>query len=158
MSYPDRIDHDLIRLLQNNGRLSNKELAQHVDLAPSTSLERVRRLYDTGAIRGVHADIDPKILGIGLQALCFIELAKHKRDVVENFRREILQRPEIIATYLMAGRYDFLVHVMVRDTSHLQDLALDAFTSRPEVTRIETSLIFNYERAFVLPDYCQEEI
>ena len=157
MSYLDRIDRQLIQLLQNNGRLPNKELAQQVDLAPSTCLERVRRLCEMGAIRGVHADADPTALGIGLQAIYFIELTKHKRAVVENFQTEILQLPEVIAAYLIAGRYDVLAHVVVRDTDHLRDLALDAFTNRPEVTRIETALIFNYTRHFVLPDYLYDE-
>lgn len=158
MSYLDRIDRKLIQLLQNNGRLSNKELAQQVELAPSTCLERVRRLYETGIIHGIHADVKPTALGVGLQAIYFIELTKHKREVVENFQMEVLQMPEVIAAYLIAGRYDFLAHVVVRDTDHLRDLALDAFTNRPEVTRIETALIFNHARCFTLPDYLQDEM
>lgn len=157
MSSLDRIDRKLVQLLQNNGRLSNKELAARVELAPSTCLERIRRLHEHGIVRGIHADVEIKALGIGLQAIYFIELTKHKRDIVETFQTEVLQIPEVIAVYLIAGRYDFLVHVVVRDPDHLRNLALDAFTNRPEVTRIETALIFNYARCFELPDYLEVE-
>jgi DNA-binding Lrp family transcriptional regulator len=157
MSDLDRIDRKIVQLLQNNGRISNKELAAQVELAPSTCLERMRRLSQAGIIRGFHADVEAKALGIGLQAMYFIELSKHKREVVTKFQSEVLQIPEVVAAYLIAGRYDFLVHVAVQDTQHLRDLALDTFTSRPEVTRIETALIFNYSRSFELPSYLEDE-
>lgn len=157
MNNLDRIDRQLVQLLQNNGRLSNKELAAAVGLAPSTCLERIRRLSQTGIIKGIHADVEVKALGIGLQAIYFIELTKHRREVVESFQTEVLQIPEVISVYLIAGRYDFLVHVAVRDTQHLRDLALDTFTNRPEVTRIETALIFNYDRCFELPNYLEDD-
>jgi DNA-binding Lrp family transcriptional regulator len=92
-----------------------------------------------------------------LQSIYFIELAKYERNVVETFQKEVLQIPEVVAVYLIAGRYDFLVHVAVRDTQHLRDLALDAFTSRPEVTRLETALIFDCARCFELPDYLKDD-
>ncbi|KYC41819.1 ArsR family transcriptional regulator [Scytonema hofmannii PCC 7110] len=158
MSNLDRIDRKLLQLLQNNGRLSNKELATQVELAPSTCLERMRRLSQDGVIKGIHADVETQALGIGLQAIYFIELTKHRREVVETFQAEVLQIPEVIAIYLIAGRYDFLVHVAVRDTQHLRDLALDTFTNRPEVTRIETALIFNYARCFELPNYLEDDL
>ena len=157
MSDLDRIDRKIVQLLQNNGRISNKELAAQVELAPSTCLERLRRLSQAGIIKGFHADVEAKALGIGLQAIYFIELSKHKREVVTKFQEEVLQIPEVVAAYLIAGRYDFLVHVAVRDTQHLWDLALDAFTSRPEVTSIETALIFNYSRSFELPSYLGDD-
>ncbi|MBI4784026.1 MAG: Lrp/AsnC family transcriptional regulator [Oscillatoriophycideae cyanobacterium NC_groundwater_1537_Pr4_S-0.65um_50_18] len=157
MSDLDRIDRRIVQLLQNNGRISNKELAAQVELAPSTCLERMRRLSQSGIIKGFHADVEAKALGIGLQAMYFIELSKHKREVVTKFHAEVLQIPEVVAAYLIAGRYDFLVHVAVRDTQHLRDLALDTFTSRPEVTRIETALIFNYSRSFELPSYLEDD-
>ncbi len=83
----------------------------------------------------------------------FIGLAKHSRELVESFQSEMQALPEVRSIYLVAGQYDFLMHVAVRDAQHLRDLALDRITVRPEVTRIETVLIFGHERNFVLPDY-----
>jgi len=149
----DRIDTEILRLLQKDGRISNKALAAQVGLAPSSCLERVRQLQRTGVIRGIHADVDPEALGIGLEAMYFIELAKHSRDMVEAFQLAMVALPEVRSIYLVAGQYDFLMHVAVRDAQHLRDLALDRITIRPEVTRIETVLIFSHERSFVLPGY-----
>ncbi len=152
----DRIDFEILRNLQNDGRISNKSLAAKVGLAPSTCFERVKQLQTEGMINGVHADIKPKALGIGLEAIYFIGLAKHSRGLVETFQLEIEQMPEVRAIYLVSGQYDFLVHVAVRDTEHLRNLALDSFTVRSEVTRIETVLIFDHSRKFLLPNYLYE--
>lgn len=152
----DRIDADILLALQKNGRLSNKELAAAVGLAPSTCLERVRRLRDEGVIQGFRAEIDPKALGIGLHALISVRLRKHARDRVEAFRAHILSLPEAVAVYHMAGNMDFLVHVAVRDSDHLKDLALDSFAMHREVEHMETSLVFEHARAPHLPMYPKE--
>ena len=153
----DRIDFEIIRLLQNDGRISNKSLAAKVGLAPSTCFERVKQLHANGVINGVHAEIQPKAVGVGLEAIYFIGLNKHARDTVESFQRDIEQIPEVRSIYLVAGRYDFLVHVAVQDTDHLRNLALDSFTIRPEVTSIETVLIFGHTRKHVLPNFMEDD-
>jgi DNA-binding Lrp family transcriptional regulator len=71
----DRIDFAILAALQNDGRLTNKELAGRVGLAPSSCLERVRRLREAGTLRGSHAEVDPAVLGIGLQALLAVRTA-----------------------------------------------------------------------------------
>lgn len=149
----DRIDSEILALLQKNARLSNKELAAAVGLAPSTCHERVRRLFEAEVITGAHAAVDPRALGVSLQAMIGVRLARHSRDTVEEFRRQMIARPEVIATYYLSGVTDFMLHVAVRDSEHLRDFALDALTSRDEVARVETSLIFEYARDPRLPDY-----
>ena len=149
----DRIDCALLAALQNDGRLSNKELAARVGLAPSSCLERVRRLRETGVLRGVHAELDPASVGIGLQALIAVRLRQHSRDLVEAFRAHVLSLHEVISLFHVAGANDFLVHVAVRDANHLRDLALDAFTRRDEVAHLETSLVFEHARSAEMPLY-----
>jgi DNA-binding Lrp family transcriptional regulator len=141
----------LVTALQKNARLSNKELAAAVGLAPSTCLERVRKLRAAGVLTGFHAEVDPSALGIGLQALVAVRLQRHSRTLVEGFRAHALTLPEVVAVYHVAGATDFLVHVAVRDADHLRNLTMDAFTTRREVAHIETSLIFGYTRAPMLP-------
>jgi DNA-binding Lrp family transcriptional regulator len=140
----DKIDTAIVRALQQDARLSNKELAHRVALAPSSCLARVRRLRAAGVLRGFHADIDPAALGVRMQALIFVRLARHARKHVQGFRRHALGLPETLALYHVAGQHDFLVHVGVRDADHLRDLALDAFTTLREVARMETHLIFEH--------------
>ena len=147
----DRTDVGILRLLQNNARLSVKEIAAEIGLAPSTTHERVRRMRESGILLGTHVEVDPKALGIGLEALLMIELSKHNRGIVDQFLDEIVSVPEVRSAFLVSGRYDLVVHVVVRDTQHLKDLALDQFTTRPGVTRIETSIIFDARRRYELP-------
>ena len=147
----DRTDFGIVAVLQNDARLSNKELAARVGLAPSSCLERVRRLTQAGVLRAFHAEVDPRALGITLQALVFVRLKQHSRRTVREFRHHALALAESMALYHVAGQHDFLVHVGVRDADHLRDLALDAFTTRPEVAQIETHLIFEHMRRALRP-------
>jgi DNA-binding Lrp family transcriptional regulator len=149
----DRIDCELIEHLQNNARLSNKELAAAVGLAPSSCLARVQRLRVEGVLKGAHAEVDPEALGVGLQALIAVHLRQHSRSQVKAFWKHILSLPEVLAVFHVAGAHDFQVHVAVRDAHHLRDLALDAFTTRPEVAQIQTSLIFEVVKGKVMPNY-----
>lgn len=147
----DRIDFEILTLLQKDARRSNKELAAAVGLAPSSCLARVQRLRDGGVLKGFHAEVDPGYLGIGLQSLIAVQLQKHSRTMVKAFWKHVLGLPEVLAVYHVTGEYDFQIHVAVRDAHHLRDLALDAFTTRPEVSRIATSLIFESIRKSELP-------
>jgi DNA-binding Lrp family transcriptional regulator len=147
----DRIDCEILAALQNNARLSNKELAARVGLAPSSCLARVRRLQEERVLRGFHAEVDLAAFGIGLQALIAVRLRQHSRRVLERFRAHLLSIPEVVSIYHVAGRQDFLVHVAVRDADHLRDMALDKLTTRPEVAHLETSLIFEHLRREAQP-------
>lgn len=148
---PDRTDFGILRLLQNDASLSNKEIAAAVGLAPSSAHERLKRLRDAGVLRGSHADVDPKAMGVGLEALFFMELSKHERVTVDRFMADVVDIPEVRSAFLITGRYDFVVHVVARDTRHLKDLALDRFTNRPGVTRIETCIVYEARVRHELP-------
>ena len=149
----DRIDCGIIDLFQKDARLSNKELAAAVGLAPSSCLARVQRLRAEGVIKGAHLEVDPEALGIGLQALIAVQLREHSRARVKAFWKHVLGLPEVLAVFHVAGTHDFQVHVAVRDAHHLRDLALDAFTTRAEVAHIQTSLIFEWAKSQRLPNY-----
>ena len=127
------MDIAILGLLQNNARLSVTEFAAEVSLAPSSTHERIRRLRSSAVLRGTHAEVDPKALGIGLEALFMVELSKHKRGTVDRFMDDIAGVPEVRIAFLVTGRYDVVVHVVVRDMQHLKDLAVDRFTNRPGV-------------------------
>lgn len=149
----DRIDSDILAALQNDARLSNKELAARVGLAPSSCHERVRRLTARGILRGAHARVETAALGIGLEAMIGVRLARHSRDAVSAFQTALAAEAEVVGIYYLAGDTDFLVQVAVRDADHLRDFVLDRVTSRAEVGRVETSLVFDYARNPVLPNY-----
>ena len=153
----DEIDFKIVRLLRNNARLSNKQLAAEVGLAPSTCLVRTRLLQQSGVLTGFKAEVNPAALGVGLQALISIRLKRHYRPDVEAFRQHALDLPEVVRFYHVAGPIDFLVHVWARDSQHLRDLAMTAFTARKEVSHIETELIFEHVSCQELPSFLDQE-
>jgi DNA-binding Lrp family transcriptional regulator len=149
----DRIDRAIIDALQNNARLSNKELASSVGLAPSSCLARVRRLTEAGVLRGFHADVAPRTVGVGLEAMTAVRLTQHVQDNFRSFFEHAISLPEVVAVYQVAGADDFLIHVAVRDADHLRDFVLDAISTRPEVAHLETALIFQHQLKHVMPQY-----
>ena len=149
----DRIDFDILTALQNDARLSNKELAAHVGLSPSSCLERVRRLRREGALGGAHAEVSDAALGIGVQALIDVQLTRHARELVDDFLAYVLEVDEVVAVYHVTGEHDFLLHVVVVDTEHLRDLLLDRFTTRSEVARVQTRILFSHRRKPVRPNF-----
>lgn len=153
----DRIDYQIVRLLRNNARLSNKELAQKVGLAPSTCLVRTRLLQQSGVITGFKAEVNALALGVGVQAMIAVRLKRHYKPDVEAFRQHALELPEVVRLYHVAGPIDFLAHVWARDPEHLRDLAMTAFTAREEVSHIETELIFEHSSCQDLPSFLDEE-
>ena len=153
----DRIDTGILAALQNKGRMSNKVLAAAIGLSPSSCLERVRRLQDRGVIRGYHAEIDPVALGIGLQAFVSVRLSKHTREAVDAFREHLMSLPEVVSIYHVAGQDDFMAHVAVKDANHLKNLTLDAFTTREEVARLNTALVYERVSESAWPNYATDE-
>ena len=147
----DRFDVAILAALRKNARISNKRLAETVGLAQSTCLERVRRLVELGVLRGFHADIELAPLDMGMQALIAVRMREHSRELVDSFRAYALTLPQVLGVFHVSGADDFLVHVAVRDSHELRDLALDAFTTRPEVDRIETRIIFEHMSSWTLP-------
>lgn len=152
----DRIDYRIVRLLRNNARLSNKELAEQIGLAPSTCLVRTRMLQQSGVLTGFMAEVDPAALGVGLQAMISVRLKRHYKPDVEAFRQHALELPEVVRLYHVAGPIDFLAHVWTKDSAHLRDLAMTAFTSRREVSHIETELIFEHVSCRDLPSFLDD--
>ncbi|MEE4294025.1 MAG: Lrp/AsnC family transcriptional regulator [Xanthomonadales bacterium] len=153
----DRTDFQILSLLRKNARLSNKDIAAKVGLAPSTCLVRTRMLQQSGAITGFKAEVNPRALGVGLQAMIAVRLKRHFKPDVEAFRRHALDLPEVVRFYHVAGPIDFLVHVWTRDSEHLRDLAMTAFTAREEVSHIETELIFEHVSCVDLPPFIERE-
>ncbi len=148
----DRTDREIVAALQEDARLSNKALAARVGIAPSTCSERLKRLEAAGVFRGFHADVDPAVLGIGLQAMITVRLRRHAAEEVKAFRTHAITMAEVVSVSHVTGRNDFLIHVVVRDADHLRQLAVSGFTTLPEVDHIETSLIFEHVGSGVLPD------
>ena len=154
----DLIDDAILSALQNDGRMSNKELAAAVGLAPSSCLERVRRLQDRGVLTGFHAYVNTDALNIGLQAFVSVRLSQHSREIVESFRDHLISLREVVGVYHVAGQVDFMVHVAVRDAQHLRNLTLDEFTTRAEVSRLNTAIVYEHSGETAWPNYGVDDL
>jgi len=149
----DQTDLDILALLYQDARLTNKEIAEQVNIAPSTCLERIRRLQQDGVVKGAHAVVNYDALGGHIQAMVAIRLNRHEKGIIDHFQEEVTQLPEVIGLFHMGGENDFLVHVSVKNTQHLRDFVFSAFTSRTEVVHLETALIYEYARGKNLPAF-----
>lgn len=149
----DDTDRKIIRALQDNARLSNKELAAKVHLAPSSCLERARRLKESGVLAAFHTRVDPAAIGVGLQAIISVKLRGHTHENRETFREHALGRDEVVALYHVTGARDFILHVAVRDAEHLRRLIVEELSARVELEHLETSLILQ-EANRPLPIFC----
>ncbi|GII56365.1 AsnC family transcriptional regulator [Planotetraspora thailandica] len=142
----DSTDRAILRELQNDARLPNKDLAERVGVAPSTALERVRGLRRRGLITAFRAEVDTRALGRSLQALLALRVRPHTSQLVDPLRTFVLGLPETIALFHVAGPEDFLVHVAVPDADHLHRMILERILVRPEIIHLETTLIYRTER------------
>lgn len=140
----DPVDLEILRLLQNDARTTYKDLAAAVGVAPSTCLDRVNRLRRTGVILGHELRVDPARLGRPLEALLAVQVRPHRRELIGPFVERVRALPESRTLFHLTGPDDYLVHVAVASTGDLQRLVVDEFTSRPEVARVETRLIFQH--------------
>ncbi len=148
----DQTDYAILSILQEDARTPVKAIAEQIGLALSSTHARIKTLREEGTLRGAHTDVDPAAFGVGIEALFMIELAKHERGTVDSFMDALVEVPEVRSAFLVTGRHDLIVHVVARDTAHLKDLALDRFTNRPGVTRIETAIVYEQRRRNVLTD------
>jgi DNA-binding Lrp family transcriptional regulator len=146
----DRLDSALVRMLQEDGRRTNRDMAATLGIAPSTCLERVRSLQQRGVITGFHAEVDPAALGRGLQAIIAVRVRPPTRERIEAFQAFLEEMPEVVSVFVLTGHDDFLVQVAVRDTDHLHAVVLDKLTTRPELADVRTSVVYGHTRKRVI--------
>jgi DNA-binding Lrp family transcriptional regulator len=153
----DDVDLNILTILYQNADITNKELAAQIGIAPSTCLERVKRLKQSGVIKNSFIDVNFKKLGGNIQAIAAIRLQPYSKEIVNQLRDDLLKLPEIVSLYHMGGSYDYYIHMSVRDSEHLRNFVFEAITSRDEVTTVETSLIFDHTRSGVLPNFTDDK-
>ena len=138
----DRYDRQILDILQENGRISNQDLADRIGLSPSPCLRRVRTLEDAGIVTGYRALINAKALGYSLMALIYISMDKHTPERFENFERQILQIPEVLECLLVTGQdADYQIKVIVKDMDAFQELLLNRIARIQGVTGVHSSFV-----------------
>ena len=140
----DDTDLTLVRLLRDDARISNARLAEEAGIAASTSLTRVRALIERGIVRGFHADLDPRALGLGLEAVISINIRVGARKGIASFSDEMRRLPEVVQVFFLGGAEDFIIHVATRDTDHARQFVVDNLSAHPSVASTRTSLVFEH--------------
>lgn len=138
----DARDLQIVRALQDDGRLSNLDLAQRVNLSPSPCLRRVRLLEEAGVIRGYSADVDPRALGLNVTAFIRITLTRHDREAVARFESRVRDIDEILDCHLLTGEADYLLRVMVPDLEAYEGFVRNRLHAIPGIASITTSLVY----------------
>lgn len=142
----DAVDRRIVDVLLEHGRLANNTLAERVGVAPSTCLTRLRSLVDRGVISGFHAEVDPVWIGRPIEAMIAVRIRGEFRAAMPDFFAEVSAMHPVLNAYYLAGADDFHLHVATGDTETLREFVTDVLSTRPEVARTETNLIFAHRR------------
>ncbi|AEG91591.1 transcriptional regulator, Lrp/AsnC family-like protein [Ramlibacter tataouinensis TTB310] len=150
----DSIDLRILAELQQDGSLSNVELARRVHLSPSPCLARVKALQAAGVIQRYVALADPKAVGLGLNVFISISLKEQSRGSLAEFERRIAEHDEVMECYLMTGDSDYLIRVALADIAALERFILNQLTPIPGIEKIRSSFALKqvrYKTALPLP-------
>lgn len=138
----DRYDRQILALLQEDGRISNQDLAERIGLSPSPCLRRVRALEEGGVLVGYRALVDPKALGLSLMALIHISMDQHTPERFEAFEQAVNEIPEVLECLLITGQdADYQLKVVVKDMEAYQELLLNRITRIKGVTGVHSSFV-----------------
>ena len=142
----DSMDYRIIEELQQDGGLSNVELARRVHLSPSPCLARVKALEAAGVIRRYVALMDPQSLGLGLNVFINISLKAQSKEALAVFEQRIAEHDEVMECYLMTGDSDYLIRVAVTDIAALERFILEQLTPIPGIEKIRSSFTLKQVR------------
>lgn len=131
----DRINRKILSDLQNDGRISNVELATNAGISPPPCLRRLRLLEDEGYIRGYHADLEPSMLGYEAEFYVLVGLESQALDRLKAFETAVLLWEEVRECHMIRGGGDFLLRIIARDTSHENELT-KRLTSITDVLKV----------------------
>ncbi|HXC30134.1 MAG TPA: Lrp/AsnC family transcriptional regulator [Stellaceae bacterium] len=143
----DAIDRNIVAALQENGRLTNVELADRIGLSPSPCLRRVKRLESEGYIQAYRAVLDRKRIGLGLTVFVGVKIEAHANDRAEAFQQAVAAMPETVSCHLVAGDIDYLLEVVVPDLDHYQRYLVDKLLNLPIVREVRSNIVLQPVKA-----------
>ncbi len=136
----DAIDWKILRELQQDGRMTNVELSQRVGISAPPCLRRVRRLEESGIIRGYRALLDAPSLGMEVVAFCLVGLKHQAEAELKAFAERTRKWVNVREAWMVSGESDFLLHCVTRDIGTFQTFVIEDLTSTPNVDTVRTAL------------------
>jgi DNA-binding Lrp family transcriptional regulator len=143
----DRIDREILALLQQDGRMTNVELADRVGLTAPPCLRRVRALEQAGVIRGYHADCDPALLGFPITVFAMVSLRSQAERDLAAFEEHVAAIPEVRECHMLNGEIDFILKIVATDLESFQRILTTRLTAAPNVAGVKTSLTIRTAKA-----------
>jgi len=139
MTHPDAIDTAILKVIQQNGRISNSELAERVGLSPSACSRRLDLLEKSGIVTGYHARVSPKALDYKMIAIVHISLSGQFAKTLAEFEAAVKLCPNVLVCYLMSGEYDYILRVAAKDLEDYERIHRDWLSALPHVVKINSS-------------------
>ncbi|MEM9632384.1 MAG: Lrp/AsnC family transcriptional regulator [Pseudomonadota bacterium] len=138
----DAKDRQIIRTLQQDGRMTNQDLADSVNLSPSPCLRRLRNLEASGAIRGFSVDVDPEAYGLPITVFVRIRLERHNEEDVRNFESRVQTIDEVLECHVLTGAMDYQLRVVVSGLDAYEDFIRNRIHPIGGIASIDTSFVY----------------
>ncbi len=139
----DKKDKQILQILQQNGRITNAQLAVEVGLSPAPTLERVKKLETHGIIKSYHAQLDWAAIGLGVATFVRVTLKTHTKKSITKFTAEISTIDEVVECHHTTGTADFILKVVAKDIPAYQELMLEHITEILEIDEVESMIILS---------------
>ena len=136
----DELDRAILGILQEEGRVTNVELASRVGLTAPPCLRRMRALEESGVIRGYHAELDPGALGYSIMVFALVSLRSQAEDDLRAFEAHVAELPEVRECHMLNGEIDFILKIVAHDLQSFQAFLTSQLTPAPNVASVKTSL------------------
>ena len=145
----DETDHEILAILQLEGRITNVELAQRVGLTAPPCLRRVRALEESGYIRGYHADLSAQALGWPITVFAMVSLKSQAEEELRAFEEHVSALAEVRECHMLNGEIDFILKLAARDLPSFQTFLTSKLTSFANVASVKTSLTIRTSKAAI---------
>jgi Lrp/AsnC family leucine-responsive transcriptional regulator len=139
----DKTDLKILKILQENAKITNLQLSAEIGLSPAPTLERVKKLENARLIRGYYTQLDPEALGIGISAIIQITLTRQVENAISNFKKEINKIPEIMECYQVTGNADYVLIVMMKDIRDFESLISQKLSKMEEIGQMQTMVVLS---------------
>ena len=143
----DRIDRQMLAILQAEGRISNAALAERLHLSPSPCLRRLRALEHAGVIAGYRAVLDRPRLGLGLTVFVELKVDNHSDETAKAVAAAVLAAPEVVSAHIVSGPADFRLEVAVADLAAYEKLLFGTLLKLPNVTDVRSDFVLRTVKA-----------
>ncbi|EAY26561.1 Lrp/AsnC family transcriptional regulator [Microscilla marina] len=139
----DNTDRKILRILQENAKITNAQLSKDIGLSPAPTLERVKKLENMGLIKSYHAMLDTHKVGLGVTTFVQVFISSHKKTCIDAFVDKILKIDNVIECHHITGSCDFLLKVIAADISSYQKLMLEEISEIEEISNMQSMVILS---------------